>query len=52
MDGKDYRTLCYRCVSEYKEAGFKVRRVENIINKEPCERCNRQGWTYIVKADK
>lgn len=54
MGEKDYRTLCYKCVSEYREAGYKVYRDEKIINKEPCDKCNRQGWTYIIepKTDK
>ncbi len=38
---RELRTLCHRCISDYKVAGYHVRRID--IVREPCDKCNRQG---------
>ena len=44
------RTLCARCVRDYKTAGFSVApSVYNTI-KEPCDICGRPGFLYVVES--
>ena len=45
---KDIRTLCYKCKTETIEAGYRVFRTANDMKSE-CDKCNRQGFDYILK---
>ena len=38
---KELRTLCHRCISDYRLAGYYVHRIGTV--REPCDKCNRQG---------
>ena len=43
------RTLCAKCVGDYKAAGFLVTpSLQNEI-KEPCDICKRPGFEYVVE---
>ncbi len=42
------RTLCARCVSDYRTAGFLVAPYVYIKVKEPCDICGRPGFEYVV----
>ena len=44
------RCLCSRCLSDYIRAGYIVKRVYSVTVKDDCEKCNKTGWTYIIKA--
>lgn len=45
----DKRTLCYRCYQEYIIAGYILKRDYTVKDKEPCDKCGRMGWTYIIR---
>lgn len=47
MDPK--RTLCARCVKDYRTAGFCVVPDGYRNVKDNCDICGRMGFTYIVK---
>jgi len=42
------RTLCARCVKDYKTAGFSVDPSLHSMIKEPCDICGRPGFEYVV----
>ncbi len=42
------RTLCARCVNDYKIAGFFVEPSMHSTIKEPCDICGRLGFEYVV----
>lgn len=42
------RTLCARCVGDYKAAGFSVAHSVHNTIKEPCDICCRPGFEYVV----
>ena len=44
------RTLCERCVKDYRYAGFLAVPDRNNVVRESCDICGRLGYTYIVKA--
>lgn len=44
------RTLCVRCVQDYRTAGFLVVPYMNVKVKEPCDICARPGFEYIVRT--
>lgn len=44
------RTLCARCVRDYKTAGFSVVHSVNSTIKEPCDICARPGFEYVVRT--
>ena len=48
---KDYRTFCPRCRADYLTAGYGLRHVYR-RSKEPCDKCGRPGWTYILITPK
>lgn len=43
---KDYRTLCHKCSQDMRDAGYVLKRIGDV--KEECDKCYRQGWTYIL----
>lgn len=46
---KDIRVLCSSCLSEYREAGYRVYLIWT-EKKESCDKCRiRMGWTYEIK---
>ena len=47
----DVRCLCPRCVSEYMDSrSFRISRLAPFQKtKEPCDRCNRPGFDYVLK---
>ena len=51
MDGK--RTLCKRCVGDYRIAGFYAFLDGYQVIKKSCDLCGRPGFDYITgKAEK
>ncbi len=42
------RTLCARCVRDYKTAGLLVAPYVDVKVKEPCDICGRPGFEYVV----
>lgn len=48
---KDIRTLCYRCASDYREAGYKLF-MRNIKSKSRCDKCERLGFEYEIQFKK
>ena len=44
----DKRILYNKCISDYRTAGYKVIVLPG-KNKEPCDKCERQGYECIVK---
>ena len=47
MKGKDIRTLCYPCFSDYHNAGYKMVKLNK--PKGRCDKCGRQGMQYWLK---
>ena len=45
---KERRTLCPRCASDYRDAGYCVQRDCSVTIKEPCYLCGRMGWAYRI----
>lgn len=45
---KDIRVLCFRCISDYREAGYVVY-IESFMH-EPCDKCGRLGVTCEMKG--
>ena len=47
----DVRCLCPRCVNEYIDSKeFRVSRLDPFQKiKEPCDRCNRPGYDYVLR---
>ncbi len=47
---KDIRCLCQKCLSDYMAAGtYIVKRLDSYERiKEPCDKCGRPGYTYIL----
>lgn len=43
------RTLCARCVKDYRFAGFSVFFDTRSDIKEPCDICGRPGFEYVIK---
>lgn len=46
MDGR--RTLCRRCVGDYRIAGFQAVPDGYQIIKKSCDLCGRPGYDYII----
>ncbi len=44
----DRRILCSKCISDYETAGYRVK-VLSGKNKEPCDKCERQGYECIIE---
>lgn len=44
---KEYRTLCSRCMSDYKQAGYVVQIISCVH--ESCDKCARPGVVCEVK---
>lgn len=50
MNDNNERCLCNKCVSDYELAGYTVKRLYKIKNKDQCDKCFvRYGWTYSIK---
>ena len=47
MDPK--RTLCARCVKDYRTAGFCIVPDGYQTVKDSCDICGRPGFTYVMK---
>ena len=47
----DVRCLCPKCVNEYMNSGsFRISRLDPFQKvKEPCDRCNRPGYDYVLR---
>lgn len=46
----DERTLCNKCVDNYRTAGYEVKRKDYNQKKECCDICNwREAYSYLVK---
>ena len=47
----DVRCLCPRCVTEYMDSrSFRISRLDPFQKtKEPCDRCNRPGYDYVLR---
>lgn len=43
------RTLCARCVKDYRDAGFYVIPENRTNIKSPCDLCGRPGFDYLVE---
>lgn len=46
------RNLCYHCAEAYRDAGYKLIRVNPRPDaiKDRCDLCNHsQGWEFIIK---
>lgn len=48
---KDIRTLCYRCASDYREAGYELF-IRDTRLKNKCCKCERMGFDYEVQFKK
>lgn len=48
MKTNDERCLCSKCKEDYETAGYRLKRVKRIKYKSQCDKCERQGWTYII----
>lgn len=48
----DERCLCSKCKSDYETAGYLVKRVYEVKDKDRCDKCERFGWTYILIQNK
>ena len=46
---KEQVTLCARCASDYRQAGYGLEPDYTVKAREPCEKCNRMGWTYLTE---
>ena len=44
---KEQITLCSRCASDYRDAGYKLYIIKTITVKDECFICRRMGWTFI-----
>lgn len=49
---KEQITLCSRCASDYREAGYKLTRDYTAKEKDECYICRRSGWEYYIDHDK
>lgn len=48
------RNLCYHCADAYRDAGYKLIRVNPKPDaiKDRCDLCNRsQGWEFVIKRE-
>ena len=47
----DVRCVCPKCVNEYMNSGsFRISRLDPFQKvKEPCDRCNRPGYDYVLR---
>jgi hypothetical protein len=41
-------TLCSRCAQEYRDAGIKIVHDFMSEDSEPCDKCRRRGWPYLI----
>lgn len=46
---EDRKILCKRCIGDYRTAGYWVKVLPD-KNREPCDKCERQGYECIVKS--
>lgn len=40
---KDIRVLCLRCIRDYIEADYVIRKTDNTVS-DVCDKCNRKGY--------
>lgn len=45
---KDERTLCDRCASDYRNAGYTLTLDRSCNIREPCDKCGRMGLSYVL----
>jgi hypothetical protein len=41
--------LCRRCADDYRYAGYKLIPDYSVTEKEPCEKCGRLGFIYLIE---
>jgi hypothetical protein len=45
---KDVRVYCKRCAQDVRDAGYILKRTDNVYKSE-CDKCMRQGYEYVLK---
>lgn len=43
--------LCAQCVRDYQTAGYRLKRNDAVRTQEPCEKCDRLGWTFWAEQE-
>lgn len=48
----ELRTLCKYCADDYRQAGYSLTLNGYEQTKQPCDKCDRPGYEYIMKEPK
>ena len=51
-ENKEQITLCHSCLEDCIYADRKIEKDHTVKVKEPCDKCGRMGWTYLIVRDK
>ena len=45
---EDIRVYCKQCAQDVRDAGYVLKRTDNVYKSE-CDKCNRMGFEHTIK---